>query len=676
MPNHLANQSSPYLLQHKDNSVDWYPWGDEAILKARTQDKPIFLSIGYSTCHWCHVMAHESFSNEDIARYLNEHFISIKVDREEKPDIDTIYMTAVVGLTGQGGWPLSVFLTPELKPFFGGTYFPPELRHGIPGFIDVLKSVYLAWSEQHEQVQESSTNLVDYINKQLTLNFSQKNPITLSQLRLAAEKLIKTFDQDHGGWGNAPMFPMPMTLDFLLQQSTRNVALSYEVAARSLEKMSSGGMLDLVGGGFHRYSTDIHWHIPHYEKMLYDNALLARVYLHAYQINKNPIFKAVAQQTIDFIIRDLQSPEGVFYSALDADSPEGEGNYYLWSGQEIRNVIQSPADYEFFGICFPEISDTKQLLTLHKRRSDIELANSLQIPLADFYKKEKSLLSKLFEYRKTRQLPPRDKKIILSWNCLMISTLAETAAAFGSIEYLNRVNASLEFIANNMIIKDRVYRIWNNGTVGESGHLDDYAALVLALLSGYEITSELRWFTLAGKILELMLEGFSDGCGGFVDTSSTKNLVVVPQSIQDNAIPSGNSLAVHALLKYSYFTEQQEPGSKSIHLLESILSKAVQYPLAFSYWLQVMDFSIGLIQQLAIVSADKTDSITIHQEIRSKYLPRLIICSSIFPPDNLAPSLLKGRPIIDDKTTFYLCQNFTCHQPLTDIHRINRLLGK
>ncbi|HID90192.1 MAG TPA: thioredoxin domain-containing protein, partial [Anaerolineae bacterium] len=448
MANRLANENSPYLLQHADNPVDWYPWGEEAFQKARAEDKPIFLSIGYSACHWCHVMAHESFEDEKVAAILNEHFVSVKVDREERPDVDRIYMNAVQAMTGGGGWPLSVFLTPEGVPFFGGTYFPPEPRHGLPAFADVLHAVADAWRNRREEIVEGSQQVVEVVQQRTdlirALPSESPKPATLSRALL---HLLDEFDEEHGGWNGAPKFPQPMTLEFLLRyHHGTGEPQTLRMTVRTLEAMARGGMYDQLGGGFHRYAVDTRWQVPHFEKMLYDNALLTRAYLHTWQVTGNPFFRIIAEETLDFVLREMTAPEGGFYASLDADSEGEEGRFYLWSNEEVRQVLGREADrflvayelvpFEEMGILtFPGTPEEREVLTEARRR--------------------------LLAAREERVRPARDEKVLTSWNGLMLAAFAEAGRVLGREDYRRVAEQSAAFLLSTLRAADgRLYHTW------------------------------------------------------------------------------------------------------------------------------------------------------------------------------------------------------------------------
>ena len=680
MPNHLVNENSPYLLQHANNPVDWYPWGEDALNKARTENKPIFLSIGYAACHWCHVMAHESFESEETAAFMNEHFVNIKVDREERPDLDAIYMQATVAMTGSGGWPMSVFLTPDLKPFYAGTYFPPVQRYNMPAFKDVLAGIARAWREEPDEITRVSGQVSSHL--QQTMSNDQTSDATLTQNDLAtvAKSLIDSYDWGYGGWGTAPKFPQPMTIEFLLRRSIAGNEESLKPALHLLKAMSRGGMYDVVGGGFSRYSVDNFWRVPHFEKMLYDNAQLARAYLHAWQITKDPHSKRVVIETLDFVAREMTHPAGGFYSSLDADSEGEEGKFYVWTRDEIREILKE--DSEFFEAAYGinERGNWEGKTVLQRALDDASLAarfkidpNTVPAQLSDSH-------SKLFAARASRVRPGTDDKILTAWNGLMLGTAAEAARALDEPElahkYLTLARRNADFLLDALRPDHTLKRSWRQGTITNEVFLEDYAALILGLIELYQTDFQDKWFTSAQELTEEMIELFEDPRGGFFDTSKdSQELLLRPKDLQDNATPSGNALACEALLRLAAFTDNgtyRDLAEKSLRL---ITNYALRYPTSFARWLSAADFALGNVKQVAVVyETSPDDAQELLKAIQSTYRPNMIVAASSYPPSSTAPALLLDRPLKDSKPTVYVCEGFVCKLPATAVAEVQNLL--
>ncbi|MCC6568813.1 MAG: thioredoxin domain-containing protein, partial [Anaerolineales bacterium] len=574
MPNHLISEASPYLLQHANNPVDWYPWGKQAINKSKSENKPIFLSIGYAACHWCHVMAHESFEDVETAAFMNEHFINIKVDREERPDLDAIYMQATVALTGSGGWPMSVFLTPELKPFYAGTYFPPVARYNMPSFKDVLAGIARTWQEQQGEAARVGDEVSNHLQQALSVNVQSDSAFTQEHLDAAAKSLLDNYDWGNGGWGSAPKFPQPMTIEFMLRRTVRESenwenSLILKSSLHALQAMSRGGMYDVVGGGFSRYSTDNFWRVPHFEKMLYDNALLARAYLHAWQITGDPFFKRIVAETLDFIAREMTHPNGGFYSSLDADSEHEEGKFYVWTLDEIRAVLKTDSDFfeAAYGITargnwegktvLQRALDDASLAARFKLDTSTSLSASSQtVPskLADCH-------ARLLSARAKRVRPGTDDKVLTSWNGLMLATIAEAARTVNETElqitYALLATRNADFLLSRLRPNGKLKHSWRGEKTTGEVFLEDYAALILGLLELYQTDFNDRWFSAAKELADEMIEQFNDPAGGFFDTSKHgEALLLRPKDTQDNATPSGNALACEALLKLAAFTDE------------------------------------------------------------------------------------------------------------------------
>jgi len=669
MPNRLEKETSPYLLQHAGNPVEWYSWGEEALEKAHLEDKPIFLSIGYAACHWCHVMAHESFEDGEIAALLNEHFVSIKVDREERPDLDSIYMNAVVAMTGQGGWPMSVFLTPDGKPFYGGTYFPPQPRYGMPSFRQVLESIIRSWEEEREQVGEIGRQIADHLAKAAR---PQILPGTLGQKGIdqASQKLIESYDWQNGGWGPAPKFPQPMAIDFLLSQATRGNEEALRTAVHALRAMSRGGMYDLAGGGFHRYSTGNDWLVPHFEKMLYDNAQLASAYLHGYLLTGDDAFRAVTEATLDFIQRELAHPKGGFYSSLDADSEGKEGKYYIWTGQEIREKLEDPTQAELFAAAYgvtPE-GNFEGRNILQRRKNNEDLAAQFDLPIESVRSKLEEGLKRLLAARENRVRPATDDKVLVSWNALALIAFAEAGIYLARQDYLTVATRSAEFLLRELFSGGQLLRSWRNGQTRHAGYLEDHAGLILGLIALYQADPNPRWYTAAQNLAREMVEHFSDPESGFFDTrDDAGTLLTRPKDEQDNATPSGNALAALALLKLAELEGQTELRERSIQILGRMQPVAARYPTAFGFWLNAMDFALGPIKQIAVMGnpADPATQELVRM-VFAKYDPRRVTAVSDFPPPPGSPMLLADRPLKNGLPTAYVCEGFACLLPVND----------
>jgi uncharacterized protein YyaL (SSP411 family) len=674
MSNRLVHESSPYLLQHAKNPVDWYPWGDEALEKARLEKKPIFLSIGYAACHWCHVMAHESFEDAQTASFMNKHFINIKVDREERPDLDSIYMDAVVAMTGQGGWPMSIFLTPEGRPFFGGTYYPPVPRYNIPSFMQVLQSIANAWQKEHDRLVKAGDELTAHLRSTIFLP-TDPGPLTQEVLEQASFKLAQTYDWKNGGWGQAPKFPQPMAIEFLLQRAAQGDKMALDISKHALDAMSRGGMYDVVGGGFSRYSTDNHWLVPHFEKMLYDNALLSRAYLHAYLLTGDPKYRRVCEQTLDFIIREMMaypvkgaSPQGGFFSSLDADSEGEEGKFYLWTIVEIRSALDLPQEAEFiiaaYGIT--PSGNFEGRTVLQRALDDAALAEQFNIPFENIPDYLSSLHNKLLAARSKRVPPNKDDKVLVSWNALALITFSEAARYLNRGDYLDVARQNADFLLTELAPQNHLKRSWRDGKTGSDAFLEDYAGLILGLIALYQSDPDPWWFRSATQLAEEMLAHFRDPENGFFDTHDEQDdLISRPKSVQDNAIPSGNALAAMALVQLSAYTGNGEWRDLAEEMLAAIQPHATNYPTAFSMWLCAFDLAVGPLREIAIIgSPDLSDTQAMIRAVWSEYRPKSLLATSDFPPAPNCPPLLFDRPQLDNQPTAYVCQNFVCKRPV------------
>jgi uncharacterized protein YyaL (SSP411 family) len=675
MPNHLANSTSPYLLQHAHNPVDWYPWGTEAQEKARREDKPIFLSIGYAACHWCHVMAHESFEDPGTAAFINDHFVSIKVDREERPDLDGIYMSAVVALTGQGGWPMSVFLTPDLKPFYGGTYFPPQPRHGMPAFKDVLIALSQAWENQRAEVILAGGQVAAQLIEQSTTG-AKVGEFSPASQAAASKTLVDNFDWEHGGWGSAPRFPQPMVIDFLLRRFLGGDSQSLKPVVHVLSAMARGGMYDVVGGGFARYSTDDNWRVPHFEKMLYDNAQLAQVYLHAWQVTGDPSFRIVVEETLEFVTRELLSPEGGFYSSLDADSEGEEGIFYTWTLEELREALGESA--EFFESAYGVIAlgNWEGKTVLQRALDDAALSARFDMSRVQVSKKLADCHIRLLARRNSRVRPATDDKVLTAWNGLMLSTFAEAGRVLNNYQYLDIAARNANFLLTALRPQGRLRRAWRQGQVSPEVFLEDYASLMLGLLELYQSDFNNCWFAEADWLASEMVNRFSDPTGGFFDTpSDAETLLTRPRDLQDNAVPSGNALAVEALLKLAGFTGKEAWRRIAEQALGLVADHAVGYPTAFGRWLSAADFSLVDVKQVAIIGPLENNlTEAFLTVIRTAFRPNLVVAQAKFPPPEGVPALLVDRPMLDGKPTAYVCQGFVCRLPVNKLEDFRKQL--
>ena len=676
MPNRLINETSPYLLQHANNPVDWYPWGEEALERARSEDKPILLSIGYSACHWCHVMERESFENETIAGLMNDNFVSIKVDREERPDLDQVYMQAVQMLTGSGGWPMTVFLTPEGKPFYGGTYFPPEDRQGMPGFPRLLTSIAEAYSTNRGEI--------DRVTKQLTTQMSQSNQVsqgtsilTVDILHKAYSSLATNFDYQNGGFGNAPKFPQPMTPEFLLRYYHHGYnPRALELVELTLEKMAYGGIYDQIGGGFHRYSTDAYWLVPHFEKMLYDNALLARLYLHTYLITGRALYRRVVEETLDYVLREMTDSFGGFYSAQDADSEGVEGKFFVWSPDEINSVM-GDADGEvfagYYGVTGAGNFEGKNILNIRQDPEEFAETKGLTADqLGDIINRgSKALL----EVREQRIHPMRDDKVLASWNGLMLRSFAEAAAALGRPDYLAVAIKNAEFLARSMKSDGRLLRTYRDGQAKLLGYLEDYSFVIDGLLALYEATFDLRWLDEAVTLADSMIELFWDeGIGGFYDTGSDhETLVVRPRDVFDNAQPCGGSVASDVLLRLAVFTGNNDYSAKATVPLRSLHQAMSQSPGGTGHWLSALDFYVSPPKEIAVIGPrDDPTTQALLDTVFHRFLPNKVVMgveTPLIPADDNSEAdipLLAGRGMVGGLPTAYVCQNYACQLPVTD----------
>jgi uncharacterized protein YyaL (SSP411 family) len=687
MQNRLAEENSPYLLQHAHNPVDWYPWGPEALEKAREEDKPIFLSIGYAACHWCHVMAHESFEDPQTAALMNQDFINIKVDREERPDLDSLYMQAVTTLTGSGGWPMSVFLTPDGQPFYGGTYFPPVRRYQMPSFPELLQAIARLWREDRQQLLESAKKLTLHLQTNQA-NTLADTPLNSKSLDDAARRLMQAYDWQHGGWGKAPKFPQPMAIEFLLQRAALGDQPALAMAEHALQAMAQGGMYDVVGGGFARYSTDDRWLIPHFEKMLYDNAQLARVYLQAYMLTDDEYFRQVCEESLDFLAReflpeaqdDNQPAPAGFYSSLDADSEGKEGKYYVWSSQELDQAFHGFELARAASTDFDALHFFKQVygiqgagnfegkFVLQRAASWENLSQKLKLPVSEIRSRLDEMHIHLRKIRDKRIRPSTDDKVLVSWNGLALLVYAEAARYLKRNDYLEIARHNADFLLTELHNGERLLRSWRNGSAQFNAYLEDYAALGLGLLALYQSDPDPYWFNSAQQLAQEIIVHFSDPQGGFFDTRDDhESLLLRPKDIQDNATPSGNAMACQLLLELAAFTGNGEYRDIAERMLRGVLAFSTQYPTAFAKWLCALDFALSTVKEVAILGdPDETDTQALVASVWSTFRPHTVLAQSAHPPANNSPALLHNRRLKDGKATAYVCEHFTCQQPVTD----------
>ncbi len=644
MPNRLSGESSPYLLQHQDNPVDWYPWGEEALARAREEALPLLVSIGYSACHWCHVMAHESFEDPDIASLMNARFVCVKVDREEHPDVDAMCMEACQTMTGQGGWPLNAFLTPELVPFFAGTYFPPEPRHGLPSWRMVLLAVAEAWQERREEIRRQEPEMLRRLGATATLAPATQ-PVDQEGLEAATQSLLASQDQRHGGFGGAPKFPHADAIEFLLARGHAEPAL------QTLRAMARGGIYDQIGGGFARYSVDGAWRVPHFEKMLYDNALLARAYLHAWQVSGEQRLAEVCCETLDWALRELVGPEGGFGSALDADSDGVEGRFYTWTTDQLRDALSEPlaeAAIEHFAV---------------SEEGNFEPGLNVLQGTGPVPESLPEIRCKLFGTRATRVRPGLDDKRLTSWNALMVSALAEAGAVLDRADYTAAAVRGASFILDELRNADgRLLRTWKDGRARIDAYLEDYAYLLEALITVYEGTLEPRFYHEAVRTADALIEHFADDeHGGFFTTAGeSTQLPVRRKDLEDSPIPSGNSAAAYGLLRLARLSGEDRYERAAVGTLRLLFPLAVRHPLAFAHLLRTADFYLAPVREVAIVG-EPSDAQELLRVVRGHYRPHIVLAGG--PADGVP--LLANREPIDGRPAAYVCQRFSCQAPVS-----------
>ncbi|MEW6477245.1 MAG: thioredoxin domain-containing protein [Actinomycetota bacterium] len=680
--NRLADQTSPYLRQHKDNPVDWYPWGEEAFARARAEDKPIMLSVGYSACHWCHVMAHESFEDPATAEVMNRLFVNVKVDREERPDVDSVYMTAVQSMTGRGGWPMTVFLTPDGQPFYGGTYYPKEDRHGLPGFTKLLEAVDDAWRNRRDELLTQAGRLSEALARSGELpGAGGEAGLAIEVLDRAAAQLTVQFDGRFGGFGGAPKFPQAMSLDHLLRHHVRTGnGRSLDITLETLDAMAAGGMYDQLGGGFHRYSVDAQWLVPHFEKMLYDQATLARAYLHAWLVAGEERHRRVVEETIDYVLRDLRHPDGGFYSAEDADSEGEEGRFYIWSLAEFTEVLTgaglSEAEAQdlaaWWGVTAAGNFEGRNIL--HIAGFSLETAGGPGRG-APAPKGLEQARAALFQHREKRVRPGLDDKVLTGWNGMFLQTLAEAAAALGRHDWMEAARANARFLLDELRRADgRLLRSWQAdappGPDGKRarhlGYAEDYAALLGALVTLAEV-DDVAWLGPAAEIAAGLVDLFGDPGGFYTTGTDAEALITRPRDVFDNATPSANSLAANGLLRLAALTGEsrwQEAGESAVRAVGAVMG---EHPTAFAELLGALERAVRPPLEVAVVG-DPADPATaaLAGEVRRRFLPTAVAVTA--PPGagaDVTP-LLADRPLVDGKPTAYVCQHFACQRPVTD----------
>jgi uncharacterized protein YyaL (SSP411 family) len=654
MANALAHETSPYLRQHSDNPVDWLPWGEEALRRARENDKPLLVSIGYSACHWCHVMEHESFEDSEVAALMNEHFVCVKVDREERPDVDALYMEAVQAMTGQGGWPLNVFVAPDQVPFYGGTYFPPRPAHGMPSWPQVLTAVAAAWRDRREEIAGQSERIRARLAGSAALRASGA-PLDPAALDAAVAGLREAFDPEWGGWGGAPKFPAASVIEFLLGQGETEMSLA------TLRAMATGGMHDQVGGGFARYAVDRTWTVPHFEKMLYDNALLARAYLHGWQASAEPLLRRTAEETLDWMLRELRTPEGAFWSALDADSEGVEGKFYVWSVAELIQALGEDADAAIDWLGATDEGNFEATNVLEARGPE---------PPGE---QRERIRARLLEVRARRVRPGLDDKVLTSWNALAVAALADAGAVLGREDYLDAARGAADHLLRvHRDATGRLLRTSKDGDARLNAYLEDHAFLVEALVVLYEATWEPHWLTEARAVADAMIARFADDeHGGFFSTSSDHEaLVARRKDLEDAPIPSGSSSAALGLLRLHGLTGEAEYERRAESVLALVHELAPRHPTAFGHLLQAMAWEIGPAREVAIVGPDPGALV---RAVRETFRPRLVLAGG--PRPDPAVPLLEGREPVDGHATAYVCERFACRQPVTDPDALRSLLA-
>ncbi len=668
MPNRLADATSPYLLQHADNPVAWFEWGDEAFAEARLRNRPILLSVGYAACHWCHVMAHESFEDDATAALMNQEFVNVKVDREERPDVDSIYMDAVTAMTGHGGWPMTVILTPDGAPFYAGTYFPKHRRPGMPAFTDVLMAVSAAWRDRPEEVASQATTVVQRLDQmRADLSMTGTAPLTAQDTEAALDTLMRQFDYARGGFGSAPKFPPSMVLEFLLRHHARTGSSdALLMAEATLRAMAKGGIYDKVAGGFARYSVDADWVVQHFEKMLYDNALLARVAAHLWRSSGRPLGRRIAEETADFMLRELRTEEGGFSSALDADTEGVEGRFYVWDRKQLLDLL-GPDD----GAGAAELLSVTDEGTFEEGLSTLQLRTEPVEP-ERWQRVRKTMLTT----REERARPARDDKVVASWNGLAIAALAEIGCLFDRPDLVKAATDAADLLLGVHLVEGRLRRVSRHGVVGRpAGVLEDYANAAEGLLALYSVTGDQRWFDAAGGLVESIVSDFGDGSGGLFDTSEhAEQLVRRPQDPGDNAAPSGQSAAAGALLSYAALSGRQDFRDAAGRLLASTAALQRTSPRFAGWWLAVSEAWLDGPREVAIVGPAGKERDRLRHMVLASNAPGVVVAVGD-GVDAGTVGLLEARPPVDGLPTAYVCRHFTCDAPTTDAEALARALA-
>ncbi len=677
LTNRLINETSPYLLQHAYNPVDWFAWNDEAFEKARREDKPILISIGYSACHWCHVMEHESFEDAETARIMNENFVSIKVDLEERPDVDQIYMTFVQMTSGHGGYPLNVFLTPDKKPFFGGTYFPPVSRYNMPSFQRILKSVSEAYRERKDEVLHSANEILSEMRRHVSENTrAASENLTLEQLDYSYKSFVKTFDAVNGGFGGAPKFPPPMSLEFLLRYYKRtNEKNALDMVEKTCRKMASGGIYDQLGGGFHRYTVDAIWLVPHFEKMLYDNAQLARIYLHVFQITKDEFYRRIAVETLEYVRREMLDASGGFYTAQDADSEGVEGKFFVWTPVEIEAIL-GEQDTQIFNFYYDvsEHGNFEEKNILNVKNSFPEAAEVLKISENELNEILERGRKKLFTVREKRIKPFRDEKVLTAWNGLMLATFSEASAILDNKEYLEIAKRNADFILENLVKNGFLLRTFKDGQAKLNAYLEDYANFTDGLVELFQVSGETKYLKEAKRLADLMITEFwdADGGGFFFTGNSHEELLIRSKDYYDNATPSGNSAAADVLLKLSHLVADEKYERFATTVLRQIAPQIRRYPQAFGRVLSALEFYLNPTKEIVILGEKGNE---LEREVWGKFLPNKVVVLADYTDEetDFIP-LLEERIMIDEKPTAYICENFTCQKPVVTAQELKQQL--
>ena len=672
MSNRLASETSPYLQQHKENPVDWYPWGDEAFARARSENLPVLLSVGYSACHWCHVMAHESFENAETAALMNRLFVNIKVDREERPDVDSVYMQAVQGMTGHGGWPMTVFLTPDGVPYYGGTYFPPADRMGMPAFPKVLQAAADAFRNRRDEIESAGARMREALQP---AQLPAGEALSAAHLDEAAQQLVHMTDRRHGGFGQAPKFPHPMAVDLMLRRyrATRDEA-PWDAAVITLEAMACGGLFDQVGGGFHRYCVDAHWGVPHFEKMLYDNAQLVPVYLHAYQLSGNRDSLEIATRTLDYLAREMLLPEGGFAASQDADTPGGEGAYFVWTPAQLRDALgdeDGALAARVLGVT--DSGNFEHGTTVLSRPEPLErVAASTNMAVEQLRDRVRRMQDRLYDVRATRPAPGRDGKVITAWNALALRAFAEAGAALRRADYIDVARHAADFLLGALVQDGAVLRTWKDGRAHVTGFLEDSALLADALLTLYEASGEPRYFIAAERIATRVVERYRGEDGLYYDTAAdSEALIARPRSIDDNPVTAGMSAAASAFLRLHALTGEERWRDHGMEIITPLAHLVPRAPLALSSLAAAAEFAVGPVHEVAIAGSPEWESTRdLVGTVWQRFRPLRVLA---WGAGDGVP-LLQDRPARDGAATAYVCSNFVCDAPTTDGTALTQLL--